>query len=138
MAINESTGLKNSKLDGGVRSAFPAGAILELRAGARPANADAAPTGALLASIVLPATPFAAAANGSMAKQGAWSVAAAAAGVVGHYRLRQAADAGGVSAALPRVDGAVTITGGGGDVELDNTNVAAGQVITIGAFTLNG
>ncbi len=83
----------------------------------------------MLASITLPATPWAAAAAGTKAKQGTWSDAAAdASGVAGHYRLRNAAN-------THWEEGTVTATGLGGDLTLDNTNIAIGQPVTVSTFT---
>lgn len=107
---------------------FPAGAILEIRSGAAP-GAENAATGTLLASITLPATPWAAAAAGSKAKSGTWSdTSADAAGTAAHYRLKNAGD-------THREEGTITATGGGGDMTLDNTSIAVAQVVTITSFT---
>lgn len=105
---------------------LPQGAVLELRSGA-PAGAENAAGGTLLVSITLPATPWAAAANGSKSKSGTWSGAGVAAGTIGHYRLRNAGD-------THREEGTVTATGGGGDATVDNTNVAVDQVVTVQTF----
>lgn len=106
---------------------FPAGSVLEIRTGAPP-GAENAATGTLLASITLPATPWAAAASGSKAKNGTWSTTGAAAGVAGHFRLRNAAD-------TRREEGTVTGTGGGGDVTVDNVNIAVGQAVIVNTYT---
>jgi hypothetical protein len=74
----------------------------------------------------LPATPWAAAATKSKAKQGVWSAAAVAAGVAAHYRMTNAAD-------TEREEG--TVGQGSGDLSLDNTNIAVGQTVTINTFT---
>lgn len=105
---------------------FPAGAILELRTGGV-AGAENPDTGTLLASITLPATPWAAAAAGSKAKQGVWSDVGLAAGSIAHYRLHNAAD-------TRREEGTVTATGGGGDATVDNVVVAVGQVVTVSSY----
>ena len=107
---------------------FPAGSILELRSGAAP-GAGAAAGGTLLASITLPATPWAAAAAGAKAKNGTWQDASAdATGTAAHYRLRNAGD-------THRIEGSITATGGGGDLTLDSTSITAGQVVTINTFS---
>ncbi len=107
---------------------FPAGAILEIRSGAV-AGAENAATGTLLASITLPATPWAAAASGSKAKQGTWSdTSADATGTAGHYRLKNAGD-------THREEGTITATGGGGDMTLDSVSITAAQVVTVTTFT---
>lgn len=106
---------------------FPQNAVLELRTGAPP-GAENAASGTLLVSITLPASPWAAAANGSKSKNGVWSGAGVAAGNIGHYRLRNAAD-------THREEGTVTGTGGGGDATVDNVSVAIDQVVTVNTFT---
>lgn len=120
----------NALLDG-YDDLFPAGSVLELRSGA-PAGADNAAGGTLLASITLPAGPWAAAAAGAKAKQGVWAdvgLPAAGAGTnVGHYRLRNAGD-------TEREEGTVTGTGGGGELELDNVNIAEDQAVSVTTFT---
>jgi hypothetical protein len=35
------------------------------------------------------------------------------------------------------MQGSVTLTGGGGDLTLDNTNIAAGQDVLVTSFTYN-
>lgn len=127
MAIDLMHALANALLDR-LDTELPATAILEIRSGVPPGPENAA-TGTLLASITLPATPWAAAATGSKAKQGTWSDSSAdGTGTAGHYRLRNAAD-------TRRIEGTVTATGGGGDLTLDNTSIAAAQVVTINTFT---
>jgi hypothetical protein len=105
---------------------FPAGSILELRSGAK-AGADNAAGGVLLVSIVLPAGPFAAAVNGLKDIAGVWSNNAIAAGNIGHFRLRNAAST--------RIEeGTITVTGGGGDAEIDNVAVIVGTNVNVTLF----
>ena len=61
----------------------------KLYTGTRPAP-DAAATGTLLVTIALPATAFAAAANGVAAKAGTWEANAVATGTAGWLRLTSA------------------------------------------------
>ena len=105
---------------------FPAGAILEIRSGAGP-GAENAATGTLLASITLPATPWAAASGGSKAKSGTWEDSSAdGTGTAAHYRLKNAAD-------TRRIDG--TVSTSGADLNLNNTSINATQVVTINTFS---
>lgn len=110
---------------------FPATAILEFRTGAA-AGAENAAGGTLVASMTLGATPWLAAALG-VKDIDADLVDASAdnPGVIAHFRLKNAAD-------THRIEGTVSEAGGGGDIILDNTDVNAGQQITITstAFTL--
>jgi hypothetical protein len=62
---------------------------------------------------------------------GTWEdTSADAAGTGAHFRIY---DSGGTTC---DAQGSVTATGGGGDLELDNTNIASGQKVTITAFNL--
>lgn len=102
---------------------------LEFRTGSPPANCAAADSGTLIASCTLPANWLADAVNGAKTLLGTWQdTSADAAGVIGHYRFKD-----GTSAC--RGQGTVTNTGGGGDITLQNTNVAVGQAITVTSFT---
>lgn len=105
---------------------FPAGSTLELRSGAK-AGADNPAGGVLLVSIVLPAGPWAAAANGLKDIAGVWTNNAVAAGNIGHFRLKNAAGT--------RIEeGSVTVTGGGGDAEIDNIAVIVGTNVNVTLF----
>jgi hypothetical protein len=126
MAVDLNNALANALLDR-YDTEFPASSVLELRSGSPP-GAENAATGTLLVSITLPATPWAAASGGAKAKNGTWSNTAAAAGNVGYYRLKNAAD-------TRREEGTVTATGGGGDATIDNVSVAVGQTVTVNTFT---
>lgn len=122
MAERLNTALANQVADN-LYDVFNSG-TLEIRTGSQPASADDAATGTLLASITLPATAFGAASGGVKAKAGTWQATASAAGTAGWCRFKNSGD-------TKRLDGAVTATGGGGEIELDNTNIASGQVVTI-------
>lgn len=126
MAIDLKNTTANNLLDN-FDTLFPSGAILDISTGAV-AGAENTDTGTKLASVVLPASPWGAAAAGSKAKSGTWSVAAIAAGTAGHYRLRNVGD-------THRIEGTVTATGGGGDCTLDNTNIAVNQTVTVNTFS---
>lgn len=130
MALQLSDTVRNARLDA-IESAIGTAPILEIRTGAAPANCAAADSGTLLASATLPSDWMAAAASGSKAKSGTWQdTSANADGVAGHFRIK---DSGGT---VCHLQGTVTITSGGGDLELDNTNIATGQSITITNFTI--
>ena len=129
MAFQFSTVARNASLDA-IETAVGASPTLELRSGAAPANCAAADSGTLLASMSLPADWMAAASGGSKALLGTWQdTSADAAGTVGHFRIK----VGGTC----HIQGSVTITGGGGDMTLDNNILAVAQQVTITAFTIN-
>lgn len=128
MAFQFSTSSRNAALDS-IETAIGTGPTLEIRSGAVPADCAAADSGTVLATIALPSDWLTAASGGSKSLSGTWQDAAAdASGTAGHFRIKQGATC--------HIQGTVTITGGGGDMTLDNTNIATGQQITITAFTL--
>lgn len=130
MSIQLSAAVRNARLDA-IETAVGVSAVLKIRTGAPPANVAAADSGTVLATVTLPSDWMAAAAAGAKAKLGTWQDASAdAAGTAAHFRI-YASD--GTTAHL---QGTVTATGGGGDMELDNTNLAAGQSFTVNTFTL--
>lgn len=129
MAFQFSTAARNAALDA-IETAIGAAPTLEIRSGAAPASCADADSGAVLATMALPSDWLAAASAGAKALSGTWQDAAAdAAGTAGHFRIK--------AGATCHIQGSVTATGGGGDMTLDNTNIAVGQQITITSFTLN-
>jgi hypothetical protein len=129
MAYRLKISVANIALDA-IAALFPAGAILEVYKDTIPTDADTA-VGAqvLLASITLPATPWAAASARSVAKQGVWQDASANAGAGDAptwFRLKNAAD-------THRIDGVAGV--GSGDASFDGT-ITAGQVVTITTMTI--
>jgi hypothetical protein len=128
MAFQFSTAARNAWLDA-IETAIGTTPVLEIRSGAVPANCAAADSGTLLASMTLPSDWSAAASGGSKALLGTWQdLSADATGTAGHFRIKQ----GGTC----HIQGSITMTGGGGDMTLDNTSIATGQGITATGFTL--
>lgn len=128
MTLDINIASANATLDARYDTDFPAGSILEIRTGGV-AGADNADTGTVLATITLPASPWAAASASSKAKNGTWQDASAdAAGTAAHFRLKNAAG-------TKCEEGTVTATGGGGDLTLDNVVIAVAQVVTITGYT---
>lgn len=130
MALQFATSLRNTWLDA-IETAVGTSPILEIRSGAKPADCAAADAGTLLASITLDADWAAAASSGSKAVQGLPDSDASAdnTGTAGHFRLKNSAGT------TTFVQGTVTATGGGGDMEIDNTSIAAGQQVSITSWT---
>lgn len=130
MTLQFSTNVRNAMLDA-VEVQTGTSAIIKIRTGAPPANCATADSGTVLATLNLPSDWMAAASGGSKSKSGTWEdTAADAAGTAGHFRL-YASDGSTCCA-----QGTVTITGGGGDMTLDNTSLAVGQQVTVTGFTL--
>lgn len=136
MALGLSTAAANALLDGGIQTTFNSG-VLEIRDGTRPADADTAPTGTLLASMSLPADCFNAAAAGKITKLGTWQDASAnAAGTATWFRLMQTGDLETTNTTDERIDGDVAVTSS--DLNLTTTTIAIADQVTITQFDLNG
>ena len=130
MAIQLGTSVRNARLDA-IESTIGTSAILVIRTGSVPANCAAADSGTVLATLNLPSDWLSAASGGSKAKNGTWSDSSAdAAGTAAHFRIY---DSGGSTC---HIQGTVTVTGGGGDLTLDNVTFASGQSFSITGFTL--
>lgn len=97
---------------------------LKIYSGTQPADADDAEAGSLLVTITLGDPAYGASAAGSAALSGTPSAAASGTGTAGWFRVEDSTGAN-------VFDGSVTGTGGGGDLELDNTSIASGQTVTI-------
>lgn len=129
-ALQFSTTVRNARLDV-VESTISTAPILRIRTGAAPANCAAADSGTVLATMTLPSDWMAAASSGAKALSGTWQdTSADASGTAAHFRLY---DSAGTTC---HIQGTVTGTGGGGDMELNNTSINATQQVTITAFSL--
>ena len=104
-------------------------ATLKIYSGTRPANPDTAITGTLLATVTLIDPAFGNAATGVATLADPASVTAAATGTATHFR---AADSTGAAV----MDGDVTATGGGGDLELATTSITSGLSVDITGGTV--
>lgn len=130
MALQLSITARNARLDA-IETTIGTAPILTIRTGAAPADCATANSGTVLATLTLPSDWMANASSGSKAKSGTWQDASADnAGTAAHFRIH---DSTGTTCHL---QGTVTATGGGGDLTLDNTSIAAGQTVTITSFTL--
>ena len=128
MAIQYSTTVRNAELDA-IETTISTTPTLTIWTGAAPANCGTANSGTALVTMTLPSDWMAAASSGSKAKAGTWEDASAdASGTAAHFRIHQGTTC--------HIQGTVTLTSGGGDMELDNTNIAAGQAVTISTFTI--
>lgn len=107
------------------------GALLRIYTGAQPADADAAATGILLAQLTC-GSPFGTASAEGVVTANAITQdsAADASGTAGWFRLL-AAD--GITTVC---DGAITATGGGGELQLVTTTVTVGQPVQVTSFTI--
>lgn len=119
MAVRLDTDIRNA-LATQVSTSFPAGSTVQIRTGAQPATANDTASGTLLATITLPASPWATASEGSIAKQGSWSATAVASGTAGHARI-----IGGNNA----ID--VSVGTSGTDWIIDNASIVSGGTVTV-------
>lgn len=130
MAIQLSTNVRNARLDA-IESTTGTTAVLKIFTGAQPANCAAANSGTELISMTLASDWMNAASGGTKTKLGTWEDASANnTGTAAHFRL-YASDG-----TTCHMQGSVTATSGGGDIELDSTSITTGQTVTITTFTL--
>ncbi|MEV8636520.1 hypothetical protein AB0395_33220 [Streptosporangium sp. NPDC051023] len=106
--------------------------VVEIRTGSQPASPADAATGTLLVTVPLADPAFGAVANGTAALAGTpLTATATGSGTAGWCRIKD-------SAGSAVMDGSVSATGGGGDLELATTSIATGLTveITAGSMTM--
>ena len=124
MTYQYSAAVRNAKLDA-VETAIGLTAVLKIFSGAEPANCAAADPTGLLCTITLPSDWMNAASAGAKTKLGVWSNTASGTGTAASWRLYAS-------------DGTTCgIQGNMTDMTLDNTSIAAAQVVTVNTFTIN-
>lgn len=104
---------------------------IQIRSGAQPASANDAASGTLLATITLadPAWGASVAGVSTLDATPVLSTTGVAAGTAGWFRML---DNSGDTIA----DGAITVTGGGGELELNTLTISIGVTVEITAGTL--
>jgi hypothetical protein len=130
--MQKSAAVRNAQMDA-IETTVGTSAVLKLRSGAQPASCAAADSGTVVATLNLPADWMSNASAGVKSLLGTWQDASADAANAGgqmHWRI-YASD--GVTCHL---QGTVTVTGGGGEIELQNLNITLGQPINITAFNI--
>lgn len=125
MTVQWSDTLRGDLLDS-ITTRLGASWKLKIRTGAQPANVATASSGTVLATFT--PTAGASAAGVKNYVTGSPSVAATATGTAGHYELTTSAD-------VVHERGSITITGGGGDLTIDNTSINNAQTVTVTGFT---
>lgn len=129
MAYQYSVSVRNAKLDA-VEATIGASAHLKLFSGAEPANCAAADPAGLLATLVLPSDWLNAASSGQKTIAGSWTGVGTGNGTAASFRIYDSGEA------TCHIQGSVTVTGGGGDMTLDNTSITVGQNIAVTTFTV--
>lgn len=128
MAIQYSVGVRNAQLDA-IETVISTAPILRIYSGSAPATTGDAATGDLLVEMTLPSDWLAAASSGSKAKSGTWQdTSANDTGTAGYFRIYDSGDT------TCHMQGTCGI--GTGDLQLDNTSIAATQSVTISTFAI--
>ncbi len=130
MALQFGTSVRNAMLDA-IETTIGTTPLLRVYDGSMPADAATVAAGTLLAEITLPSDWLAAASGGVKAKSGTWSdLSANNSGTAQYFRIY---DSG---ASTCHMQGVVTLTGGGGQMTVNNTNFIATQTFTVVTFNL--
>lgn len=132
MAIQISDTVRDARLDA-IETAIGTTPILRIyeSSGTPPADESDPINGTMLAEMNLPSDWMNAASGGSKTKLGTWEdTSANATGTADYFRIWDSAGT------TSHMQGTVTGTGGGGDMELDNPSIASGQQVTVTTFTL--
>lgn len=127
MQFSES--VRNARADS-VETVLGTSPVMRIRSGAPPANTAASRTGTVLATIALPSDWMGDAASGVKSLAGTWQDASAdASGTAGHWEILDNGET------TVHMQGTCTGSGGGGDMEIDNPALVAGQQFTVTAFS---
>jgi hypothetical protein len=102
-------------------------ATIEIRTGTKPATPETAATGTLLATVAISGSFTAS--GGTLTAADPASVTVAASGTAGYFRLK-------TSGGTAKLDGTVTATGSGGDMQLSTTALVAGGTVDLGVPSL--
>ena len=129
MAVQLSIAARNDRLDA-IETQIGVSALLDIRTGAQPSDCAQADAGTELEHMALPSDWLAAASGGTKAKAGSWTGTVDAAGTAAHFRIKETTDT------TTHMQGSITATSGGGDMELDNIVLAIGQTITVDTFVI--
>ena len=130
MAFQLSVDARNATLQA-IETEVGVNPILTISSGTVPADCAQANTGTVLATMVLPTDWLNDPAGGSITLSGTWQdLSADASGTAGYFRLHNN------DGSVCHMQGTITATGNGGDMQLDNTNIATGQQINITAFSI--
>jgi hypothetical protein len=103
-----------------------AASTIEIRSGSKPATPETAASGTLLATVAISGSFTAS--GGSITAADPASVTVAASGTAGYFRLK-------TSGGTAKIDGTVTASGGGGDMQLSTTSLVSGGTVDLGVPT---
>jgi hypothetical protein len=131
MATRLSTAARNAATNAVVDllDAGSGAGVVEIRSGSQPATAQDAATGTLLATVTLSDPAFGSSSTGTASLAGVpLSGAGVANGTAGWARFKD-------SDGNVVMDGSVTATGGGGQIELATTTISTGLTVQITSLT---
>ena len=100
-----------------------AGASIEIRSGSKPATPETAASGTLL--VTVPISGSFTSTGGVLTSADPASASPSAGGTAGYFRLK-------TSGGTAKLDGTVTATGGGGDMQLGSTTITVGVPVDLG------
>jgi len=129
MPLKLSVSVRNARLSA-IETNIGASPVVKLRTGASPTNITDADSGDVLATITCPGDWLLGPSAGSTTMSGTWSTSAEGTGTAGHFRLYAS------NGTTQHMQGNVTLTGGGGDMTVDNTSISASQTVTVTTFNL--
>lgn len=129
MTIKFSNAVRNAILDS-VETTIGPSAVLSIKSGAQPTACNSANSGTVLVTYNLSAD-WAAAASGGSKNFNALPLSALATGTgtAGHFRIFS-------NGGTCHWQGTVTVTDGGGDIEIDNLSIANNQSVLVTSFSL--
>lgn len=126
MALQLGTGLRNNMVNQ-YETTVGTSAYIKIFSGAQPADCQTATSGTLLCDVALPSDWFGAASGGTASKSGTWQGTGVAAGTAGHFRLYNN------GTTVCHEQGSCGTSGA--DLNLDNTIIGTGQVVTITSWS---
>lgn len=131
MALKFSMDIRNARRDV-IKDLIGTSPVLKIRTGAPPAAITGADSGTVLAEMSLPSDWADVSVDAVLSKLGAWQdLIADAGGDAGHFRIYES------DGTTQKMQGTVTVAGGGGDMELESTiTITAGHRVVLSSFAL--
>lgn len=131
MALSLATATRNAMVAAaaGLVDAGPGAGTAKIYTGSKPATADTAESGTLLATVVMADPAFGSPSTGTVTATDPAAVLGVANGTAGWFRVEDSTGAN-------VFDGTVTATGGGGDMTLATTTISTGLTVDITSFTM--
>lgn len=126
MAWQFSVALRTNRI-GQLQSTVGSAGVMKIFSGSEPANCAASDPSGLLCTISLPAT-FLTSSSGVATLTGIWSASASSTGTAACFRIYD-------SSGNCHMQGNITVTGSGGDMQFDSTSFNSGQTIVITTYT---